>query len=153
MAQLFQELVKNDSIKVFSFGNSIRFNLDTDVVRSMIPFLQNSPQLIKFNLSKNNIDSQAFDVLVHALDGESIEELHLDKCNITDISTLGHVTLPHLQTLNLAENIDTKELHKTNVFELEQKQYWYRRVSSNSTYTTERRHKLDYLTARRKWNW
>ena len=42
--------------------------------------------------------------MINALDGGLIEELVLSRCSITDISTLGTVTLPCLKKITLDEN-------------------------------------------------
>lgn len=105
MVPLFRGLTKSSSIEVLNFDNSRSlYNFGAEGIRSMTPFLQNSPKLIKIDLSKNNIDSQGFESLVNALDGGKFEDLPLNKCSITDISALGNVTLPHLRKLDLAEN-------------------------------------------------
>ena len=76
-----------------------------DGVRCMLPFLQNSPHLSTLFMGSNtNINTECFEVLVSALDGKSIEELHLYHCNITDISALNTCNLPNLRILGLADN-------------------------------------------------
>jgi len=114
---IFQGLTKSDSIKVLILESVVHYTDNTvgmNGVQSMTPFLQNSPQLIKIDLSKNIIGSQGFglgfELLVHSLDGGSINELILDKCNITDISALGNVTLPHLKKISLCNN-NSRNIH------------------------------------------
>jgi len=69
----------------------------------MTPFLQNSPKLIKIDLSQNNL-SEGFESLVNALDGGSINDLTLDHCSITDASFLGNVTLTCIKKISLWNN-------------------------------------------------
>lgn len=121
VVQLFQELTKSDSITYLNLGSfnhnhglhSHNNTLGLNGVRSMTTFLQNSPRLIGLNLSANtSMNTAVFDVLVNVLNGRAIKELHLNKCSITDISSLGNVTLPHLQKLDLARIVyKTLETH------------------------------------------
>ena len=102
MAILFNSLVKSRSlIMVILNDNEIGMN----GIRSMVPFLKNSPNLHRINLGfNNNINTEGFEVLINALDGGPIEGLYLDSCNIKDISVLGNCTLPHLHELHLERN-------------------------------------------------
>jgi len=101
MASLFYELTHSTSLinlnlSVNSFG--------IEGVRSMIPFLQNSPNLSTLFMGGNNINLECFVVLVSALNGTSIEKLYFLNCNITDISALETYTLPRLKELILNGN-------------------------------------------------
>ena len=111
---IFQGLTKSDSIKVLIFESVARNTFGVDGVQRLVPFLQNSPQLIKIDLSKNGIGSQGFGLgfesVVNALDGGSINELILNNCYITDISALGSVTLPHLKKISLCNN-NSRNIH------------------------------------------
>lgn len=107
VSSLFRGLTKSSSIEVLKFDNSRSLNnFSADGVRSMIPFLQNSPQLKVIDFSgNNNVDTAVFEVLVNALDGGSINELTLNRCSITDISSLGgNVTLPCIKKISLYNN-------------------------------------------------
>jgi len=73
-------------------------------VRSMIPFLQNSPNLSIIFCGNSIFDTECFEVLVSALNGKSIKELYFYGCNITDVSALETCNLPNLQTLDLDRN-------------------------------------------------
>ena len=72
----------------------------------MIPFLSNSPLYTLFmSFSRNNnINSEWFEVLVSALDGKSMEELFIRRCNIRDISALQTYNIPNLRELVLNGN-------------------------------------------------
>ena len=109
IVQLFQELTKSDSITnlnmgIFNIHMALRLSFGMAGVQSMLPFLQNSPQLVKLNLSGNDIGSQGFESLVNALDGGIIKHLDLDGCGIEDISPLGNVRLHHLEKITLNAN-------------------------------------------------
>ena len=111
MRMLMQGLVRSESINEIDLSSTLYANsnlnnhLGVDGIRSMIPFLQNSPRLSVIDLNHNQrIGSEAFESLVSALDGGAIEELHLVGCRIEDISALGNTTLPHLKTLSLINN-------------------------------------------------
>ena len=108
IVQLFQELTKSNSITNLNIGifniHMALLRFGTAGVQSMLPFLQNSPQLAKLDLSGNGINSQGFESLVNALDGGIIKQLDLDGCSIEDISSLGNVTLRHLEMISLGAN-------------------------------------------------
>ena len=99
---LFNSLVKSSSLKeLMLYANHIGMN----GVRSMIPFLRNSPNLSLINLGNNkDICTEEFEVLINALDGGNIKILYLHDCNIEDISVLANCTLPHLRELHLSGN-------------------------------------------------
>ena len=99
MVLLFKELVKSSICKL-----DIRDNPFGIGVRSMVPFLKNSPNLSILDLSRNDINTEYFEVLISALNGKSLEKLYLQKCNITDLSALDSYTLPDLLRLNLKGN-------------------------------------------------
>ena len=102
MALLFSGLRRSDSLQRLDLG---RNGFGLDVVRSMIPFLEASPQLLCLNLSNNNnFNSDCFEVLISSLDGKSMEELYFGSCNITDISALNVYNIPNLQRLSLSGN-------------------------------------------------
>jgi len=102
MTLLFGELVSSRSLDRLDLdGNS--FGIDG--VRCMAPFLQNSPNLSALWLgANNNFNAECFEVLVSALDGKSVTDLHFYNCNITDIAALDRYSLPNLQQLNLNGN-------------------------------------------------
>jgi len=101
-SMLFSELGGSSSLKTLNLCAS---PFGTTGVRSMVPFLQNCQNLSNIDLSySNHINTAAFEVLVNALDGKSVEKLSLNFCYIDDVSALINVTLPHLQTLNLNDN-------------------------------------------------
>jgi len=102
MALLFKELVRSVSLKRLDIDRNL-FGIDG--VRCMIPQLQNCPHLSTLMMGGNrNINSECFEVLVNALDAKSVEELYLQKCNITDISALDTYNLPNLKELVLNRN-------------------------------------------------
>ena len=99
MAIIFNSLVKSSSLQVLILNNN---RIGMNGIRSMIPFLKNASNLSLINLSDNeDICTEEFEVLINALDGEPIETLNLNSCNIKDISVLGNCTLPNLRELHL----------------------------------------------------
>jgi len=102
MALLFSGLTSSSSISEFDVTIN-EFGIEG--LRSMIPFMSNSPQLINLGVGgNNNINSESFEVLARVLHGRLVEKLYLFDCNITDISALDTYNLPHLQLLHLSEN-------------------------------------------------
>jgi len=112
LSLLFRELVRSESITDIDLSNfnptihDAHFNQVGLVgIQSMVPFLQNSPKLSGINLNwLNTIGGEPFDALINALDGGPIEELHLRRCSMTDISVLGNVKLPYLKKIDLKGN-------------------------------------------------
>ena len=111
MIMLFRRLDRSESIKEIDLSSTLYPNsnlnnrLSIDGIRSMILFLQNTPKLLEINLNFNGrINNGAFGVLLNALNGGPMEELHLCRCAISDISFLGNVTLPHLKKIDLNDN-------------------------------------------------
>ena len=102
MSYLFRGLLCSISIRNVVIRNN---HIGIDGIRSMVPFLRNASTLSKINLSRNrNVKTEGFNVLINALDGRPIEELHLEECDIMDISVSGNCTLPHLRELHLDDN-------------------------------------------------
>ena len=102
MTLLFSGLRRSDSLQRLDLDGN---NFGIDGVRSMIPFLEASRQLLCLNLSNNNnFNSDCFEVLVSALNGKSITFLYLQYNNIEDISALDRYNLPHLEYLSLNGN-------------------------------------------------
>lgn len=100
MAFFFKELLRS-SLKKLDVKNNL-FGIDG--VWSMVPFLENSPNLSYISFFNGNINSECFDVLVTALHGRPVENLYLKNCNITNISALDRYNLPNLQSLSLTGN-------------------------------------------------
>ena len=105
MSSLFYELTCSSSLtKLVLVGNS--FGIDG--LRSMVPFLQNSPNLSSFDLGgNNNMNTDCFVLLVQTLHGKPLEgkfALSICNCNIANISALDRYTLPNLQRLTLSGN-------------------------------------------------
>jgi len=101
MALLFGELSSSSSINKLKLRMS-EFGIEG--IRSMVPFLQNSPELKELDLSENTrINTECFELLVvQTLHYSSIRELFFYQCNnIEDISALATYNLPYLQYLNL----------------------------------------------------
>ena len=98
---LFESFVRSSSIELLVLDSNY-FGING--VRSMIPFLQNSPQLVDLTISdNNNINTECFELLVGTLHNNTcIKRLILPNCNITNISALETNNLPNLNTLSLA---------------------------------------------------
>ena len=102
MALLFEELVSSLSVERLDLDSN---HFGIDGVRSMIPFLQNTPKFSILYLGLNsNINTECFELLISALDGKSVKELDFCDCNITDISALETYSLPNLDSLSLTGN-------------------------------------------------
>ena len=104
MTSLFGELTSSSSLERLQIGiyagRSNEFGMVG--VRSMVPFLQNSPKLKNLCMGNNNIDTECFETLISILHDKDITELGVPNCPyITDISALDN-TLPNLQKLNLS---------------------------------------------------
>ena len=84
MTLFFSELVRSSSLKSLLLGDN-EFGIVG--VRSMVPFLRNSPNLSNINFVRNNnISKDGFELVISALDGKSIESLNFTSCNITNIT-------------------------------------------------------------------
>jgi len=104
IALLFSELVGSGSLDSVDLDSN-RFGIDG--VRSMLPFLMNSPKLEVLTFcSNNNLDTECFELLVSTLHSVSSKLNHLSfgYCNITDISALEPYNLPDLEKLVLSHN-------------------------------------------------
>jgi len=77
-------------------------------VRSVLPFLESSPQITILNLGSNrNINSECFELLIRALHrrhDRHLNGLFFSSCSITNISALETYTLPRLEELILSGN-------------------------------------------------
>jgi len=103
MASLFGELLQSNSIEILNLANN---TFGIEGIRSMIPFIENSPGLTQLEHHWNtSINTDVFELLVQALHN-STRELCLGfcGCRITDISVLDTYTLPNLLSLNLNSN-------------------------------------------------
>jgi len=107
MVSLFDELKCSVSLTKLTI---ISTTFSIDGVRSMLPFLRNSPKLSDLQLFDNNeINTECFELLVQTLHGRPLESKSLDSlfignCNINNISAIYTYNLPHLQRLNLDGN-------------------------------------------------
>ena len=108
MALLFSRLRQSASLEIINLGNNF---ISTEGVRSMLPFLENTPKLRELYLDKNaNVNTECFDMLMSALNGSSsMEELWFAHCNIEDISALNTYTLPNLYRIDLSHNTIGRE--------------------------------------------
>jgi hypothetical protein len=107
MASLFSELTHSNSLKQLDLDDNV-FGIEG--LRSMAPFLRNSPNLSVLPFyNNNNFNSECFAVLIQALHGgplggRSLEKLFIDSNNLTDISALDRYNLPNLQTLHFGDS-------------------------------------------------
>ena len=104
MSSLFGGLIKSCSLEQLDIENNAFGVLEG--VRSMIPFLENSPNLSFIDFSRNAINSECFEVLIRALHGRPVKRLYFERCaiNIKDLSALETYNLPLLSTLDLKGN-------------------------------------------------
>jgi len=103
MALLFRELPSSSSISALD----MRMNdFGIEGVRCMLPFFENTPNLSNIEFSRNNINSEGFELLVNTLHRVSskVKTIDLCYCNIIDISALDTYNLPNLQSLTLDGN-------------------------------------------------
>ena len=107
MSALFERLVRSSSIKLLELGNG---SFGINAVRNMLPFLENSPQLVEVSINdNNNINTECFEVLVSTLHNTGIKRLSFGSCNIRNISALERYNLPNLNTLGLSGNYIGRE--------------------------------------------
>ena len=100
MTFLFRGLTGSNSLRRLELYNN---GLSVVGVRSMVPFLQNSTNLVKLDLSdNNNIQSEGFNAMFRGLRNSPIQELCCDKCGITSIDI--RCIPKHLEKLYLNEN-------------------------------------------------
>jgi len=102
MALLFSELSGSTSLQKLDMCMN---RIGIEGIRSMVPLLQNSPNLssLKFGLS-TDINTECFELVVSSLHSGGVEDLDFINCNIEDISALETYNLPNLQYLNLNKN-------------------------------------------------
>ena len=101
MALLCGELWRSElhtlDLKCNSFG--------IEGMRSMIPLIQGEFKELSFSRN-NNFGTECFELLLQTLDGifSTAENLHVVRCNITDISALETYPPSNLTVLNLSRN-------------------------------------------------
>ena len=86
MVLLFSGLRRSSSLKRLELSNN-EFGIEG--VRSMIPFLENSPSISDIRFF-NNFNTECFEALISALHNKGVERLQLENspntvCNIEDI--------------------------------------------------------------------
>ena len=101
MSFLFRGLTRSSSIAhMLLFDNGF-----SEVgVQSMLPFLQNTSNLMRLNLNNNNLQSEGFNLLFRSLHDSPIKQLECDGCGIESIE-IGSEHIPrHLEHLSLENN-------------------------------------------------
>jgi len=103
MASLFGQLVNSSSIETLDLDSN---TFGVEGIRSVIPFLENSPQLTTIMMDWNtSINTESFELVVRALHNNTRELLlSFCGCRITDISVLDTYALTNLRQLNLNRN-------------------------------------------------
>lgn len=103
MSAFFGQLTKSKSVEEVDLGYIQRDMCD---VRCMVPFLENSPKLLRLHFGGNDIKTEGFELMLQALNNGSsmIKELNLNECNIKDVSALNTYPLRNLQDLELYNN-------------------------------------------------
>ena len=102
MCTLFETLVRSSSLRILFLVNN---SIDIEGVRSIVPFLENSPELITLSISGNtNINTECFEMVTSALHNRGMRRLVFEDCNITDVSALVTYNLPNLNNLSLNGN-------------------------------------------------
>jgi len=113
ISALFTSLTKSSSITSLYLDNN-EFGIEG--LRTMVPFLLNSPKLNGIDMGKNDfINSDCFELLVNTLHRVSsrIHSLSLLDCSVTDISALETYPLSDLGGLCLNGN----NIHSVSVLE------------------------------------
>ena len=101
MSFLFRGLTRSRSVETLNLDVT---GFGVAGVRSMMPFLQNTNSLIELYLSRNNIQSEGFNMMFRALSDSPIYRLHCSNCGIESIEIeIGH-TPRHLEYLTLEDN-------------------------------------------------
>lgn len=100
---LFRGLTKSSSIAILDL---MRNNIGINAMRSMVPFLKNSPNLSTLRMSSNSvISSEGFEIVMQSLNRSvAMEKLYFTSCNIRDISSLETYPLSNLRELYLSNN-------------------------------------------------
>ena len=97
------DYLKNHGVleKIFNVG-------DTSLTGRVMDYLACTPfsKLLHVNLSQNNIGTNGLNVLVKAISGVPVSELHLVRCKLNDLSPfiVGGRKLKELKSLNLEDN-------------------------------------------------
>ena len=101
MQSFFQGLMRSRKIKDVRLS---RNTFGVAVVRSMVPFLQNTDNLTCLVLDNNNIQSEGFNILFRALSDSPIETLNCSSCGIESIDIHSNHIPRHLIRLYLHGN-------------------------------------------------
>ena len=104
MAALFSNLISCTSLNHFDIDHN-EFGIDG--LQTMVPFLENLPNLLYLNFMGNDgFNSECFELLFRTLYRASskVRVIYFRNCSITDISALETYTLPNLKELGLNGN-------------------------------------------------
>ena len=118
MEHLFGRIAQQNETNAFVLSNDIlgkcginELTLTSGIIESLTSF----PNLLKLDVSHNQIRTNGLDVLVKSLSGTPIEDLNIACCGIEDISSLkGTRKCMRLKKLNINNNlIRTEDAHET----------------------------------------
>ena len=101
ISSLFKGLVSSRSLRTISLGKRV---ILLDEIRSMVPFLRDSPSLDILDFDHTYMKTEGFDTLLTFLDNGSIKKLRFGGCGIENITALERCTLPSLTHLFLDFN-------------------------------------------------
>eukprot|EP00984_Skeletonema_dohrnii_P013690 scaffold5689_cov122-Skeletonema_dohrnii-CCMP3373.AAC.4 len=101
LSPIFWGLTRSNSIKSLSLKDN---RLSVDGVRSMVPFLQNSNNLLRLDLDNNNLQSEGFNELFGALRDSPIETLTCSDCGIDFVEIEINAFPKKLESLSLNDN-------------------------------------------------
>eukprot|EP00985_Skeletonema_marinoi_P011780 scaffold5591_cov148-Skeletonema_marinoi.AAC.9 len=101
LSSIFRGLTRSSSIKYMRLNAN---GLTVVGVRSMVPFLQNSNNLLRLNLNDNNLQTRGFNELFHALRNSPIESLHCGGCGIDSIEIEKNAFPKKIERLYLHDN-------------------------------------------------
>jgi hypothetical protein len=101
MSSLFRGLTGSNSIQEVSLVDN---QFGVEVVRSMVPFLQNASNLKLLNVSRNNFGSEGFALLWRTLCDSPIESLRCARCGIESLEIDGDHIPKNLKELWLSNN-------------------------------------------------
>lgn len=118
VVQLFTHLTKSNSLESMGLGSMSEADAGAEPIntglngvginglRSMVPFLQNTPQLDTFHCTCSpNVNAECFRLLIDTFHGNTkLIEISVGSCNIDDISALKTCSIPNLSSLSLHGN-------------------------------------------------
>ncbi len=101
MISIFKGLTRSNTIRSIKLSRN-RFGVSG--VQAMVPFLLNSSSLVSLNLSRNNIQSEGFNIVYRALRDSPIELLMCGWCGVENLEIDGDYIPKRLRFFSLGGN-------------------------------------------------